>query len=226
MVIWNTFSSSPENPRWRAFIPTTEAMSLSVHRIILAQILRDLNREGYWSADQLDKNAGIKRRRTHGFDMSKLNASSLFYLPAQASHPSGSFFTDHNGSSRQALEPVKWIKRAVRTGKGLVNDEGPDAVASIPVAVPQARKSLPGPRDQERLKDAIWTTANQQAGKGHLAFFRLALRLRTAGLAPTEISDVLYEEARRARSPAKRRGEIAGIIRKFQRRRPDLVRAA
>lgn len=229
VVTWNTFSSSPENPRWRAFIPTTEAMSLSVHRIILAQILSDLNGHGFWSAEQLAKNAGIKRRRTHGFDMSKLNAASLFYLPAQAAHPSGSFFTDHTGPSKHALEPVKWIKRAVRAGKRLVNAEGPDVVARGPAAIPQAFKTLEGPRDQERLKDAAistWTTATQQAGQGHRAFFRLALGLRTAGLTPSEISEVLYEEARRARQPAQRRGEIARIIRKFQQKRPHLVRAA
>ena len=228
-MVWNTFSSTLEKPRWRAFIPTTEAMSLTVHRIILAQVLSDLNGHGFWSAEQLAQNAGIKSRRTHGFDLSKLNAASLFYLPAQAADPRCSFFEDHNGSSRKALEPVKWIKRAVRTKKGQVSNGAPGAVESASAAVQQVREPIGGLRDRERLKEAAistWIAANQQVGQGNRAFFRLALGLRTAGLTPIEINDVLYEEARRARHPAERRGEIARIVRKFQQRRPDLARAA
>lgn len=232
IVVWNTFSSTPENPRWRAFIPTTGAMSLSVHRIILAQILSDLNGHGFWSAEQLAKNAGIKRRRTHGFDMSKLNAASLFYLPAKAANPRGSFFEDHGHDRRLALEPVRWINRAVRSG---VAARHAAAEAPTPTIPPESglvqgtatdAHALPNREAKKAAAIRDWTVANQQAGEGHRAFYRLALRLVRAGLTHSEIRDILHEEARWARSPAERRGEIARIIRKFQQRRPARARAA
>ena len=85
MVISNSFSSTPEAPRWRAVIPTTCAMTADVHAEIIGQIMKALNRRGYYSKTQLEKRAakGIGGKR-HGFDTSKLNPSSLFYLPAQA----------------------------------------------------------------------------------------------------------------------------------------------
>lgn len=233
IVVWNTFSSTPEKPRWRAFIPTTEAMSLTVHQIILAQILSDLNRAGFWSAEQLAENAGIKHRRTHGFDLSKLNAASLFYLPAQAADPRGSFFEEHNNDRRRALDPVKWIKRAVQGGVAAGQDavESPSFTTS-PDGPPGSLQStqadsLSSTASEAQKASAIrdWTAANQQQGQGNRAFYRLALRLVRAGLPHSEIREVLHEEARWARSPAERRGEIARIIQKFQRR-PDFARAA
>ena len=234
IVVWNTFSSTPENPRWRAFIPTTEAMSLTVHRLILGQILADLNRAGFWSAEQLDKNAGIKRRRTHGFDMSKLNGASLFYLPAQAAHPEGSFFEDYTDSKREALEPVKWINRAIQSGVAAkASAVGSSSFTTSPFAVLenlQSTQTAPHtpPASEAQKASAIrdWTTANQQQGQGNRAFYRLALRLFRAGLTHSEIRDVLHEEARWARNPAERRGEISRIIQKFQRGRPDHKKAA
>lgn len=217
IVVWNTFSSTPEKPRWRAFIPTTEAMSLPVHRLILGQILADLNGAGFWSADQLDKNAGIKRRRTHGFDMSKLNAASLFYLPAQAADPRGSFFEDHTGLKRRALEPVKWIKRAVRVAK--VPPGQRDCVSSTRSI--KLRKSDQTTDLTGKMEKAVatWTSASQQVGQGHRAFYRLALGLRSAGLDATEMSEKLYDQAVWARNPTERRSEIPGIVRKLGR--PD-----
>ena len=215
VVISNTYSSTPEKPRWRAFIPTTEAMSLSVYRLILGQIFSDLNGAGFWSAEQLSAKAGVKHRRTHGFDMSKLNGASLFYLPAQSAHPSGSFFQDHAGPARKALEPVTWIKRAIRTSKV------PPAAASgstskQPAKVPQIDQSGP---QASRVEKAIaaWTSVNQQVGKGHAAFYRLALSLRSAGLDAREMADTLYDQAIWARNPTERRDEIPRIVRKLGR---------
>ena len=230
MVVWNTYSSTSEKPRWRAFIPTTEAMTLEVHRMILRQILSDLNRQGYWSEEQLAKNSGIKRRRTHGFDLSKLNAASLFYLPCQAADPLGSFFEDHSGGGRSALEPVKWVRRAVRSGAadgGAEASDSPsrDGMPDVPVAEGDDRCLDAVLASRKAAAIAEWTMANQQRGQGHRAFYRLALRLRGAGLDLSEMRHVLEEEARWARSPADRRGEIAGIIRKFQGERTRRRRA-
>ena len=108
MVITNSFSSTAKEPRWRVFIPTTIAMPIAAYKAIGEQIMRTVNRAGYWSQEQLDADTRIKSRKTHGFDMGKLTPSSLFYLPCQAENPADSFFIDHNSASRQPLDPYVW----------------------------------------------------------------------------------------------------------------------
>jgi hypothetical protein len=70
VVVWNTSSSTAAKPRWRAFIPTTCAMSIDVHRLVMQRFEKVLNQQGYWSKKQLQKRPGIKVRRCHGFDES------------------------------------------------------------------------------------------------------------------------------------------------------------
>src|SRR5208337_4004238 len=49
MAIWNTYSHTPQKPRWRVFIPTSMAMSLEVHRLIMRKFENVLNKNGYWT---------------------------------------------------------------------------------------------------------------------------------------------------------------------------------
>ena len=83
-------------------------MPIAAHKAIGEQIMRTLNRAGYWSKKQLETNERIKSRKHHGFDMGKLTPSSLFYLPCQAENPANSFFIDHNSPGRQPLDPYVW----------------------------------------------------------------------------------------------------------------------
>jgi hypothetical protein len=139
MVIMNSYSSTPEAPRWRAFIPTTVAMPIAAHKAIAEQIMRTLNREGYWSKKQLEKNDRIKVRRHHGFDMGKLTACSLFYLPCQAANPANSFFMDHNGTGRQPIDPYVWAGYAANHHRPAPE---PVAIAEPAVTIPQ-RTDIP-----------------------------------------------------------------------------------
>jgi hypothetical protein len=115
VVVWNTSSSTAEKPRWRAFIPTTCAMSMDVHRLLMTQFETVLNRAGYWSKKQLAKKPGIKSQRCHGFDESKFNAASLFYLPSQAKDPKDSFFRDcaEDDPKRGPLDVHQWIEHCI-----------------------------------------------------------------------------------------------------------------
>jgi hypothetical protein len=105
MTIFNSYSSTPETPRWRVFVPTTVAMSIAAHKAITGQIMATANKAGYWSAKQLEDDSRIKSRKHHGFDMSKLTPSSLFYLPCQAANPAHSFFMDFADQNRKPLDP-------------------------------------------------------------------------------------------------------------------------
>jgi len=132
MLIVNSFSSTPEKPRWRVFIPTTVAMPIAAHRAIAEQIMRTLNRAGYWSKKQLEANDRIKSRKHHGFDMGKLTPSSLFYLPCQAEDPANSFFIEHNSPDRAPLDPYEWAGYAANHRRPLA-----EAVETVKLTVIQ-----------------------------------------------------------------------------------------
>jgi hypothetical protein len=241
VVVWNTYSSTAEKPRWRAFIPTTCAMSKDVHGIIMAQIERVLNKQGYWSKRQLDQNPRIKARATHGFDLSKFNAASLFYLPCQAKDPKDSFFIDHNDGNRGALNLHQWIERCILD---LRPEMEPKPVATSPAApetpapasvsanLQAVRDKLVADQAEGRagrqnamIEKAVENWRSTPRGDGHSAFFRLGAALQRAGLDEEAIRRTLHDEAIHARSPKERRAEIKDILRSLQKR-GSLGRAA
>jgi hypothetical protein len=50
---FNTYSSTPEAPRWRAFIPTTMAMTQDIHTRVLSDLVRVMENAGWFSAEQI-----------------------------------------------------------------------------------------------------------------------------------------------------------------------------
>jgi hypothetical protein len=232
MVIFNSYSSTREKPRWRAFIPTTVAMPIIAHEAICQQIMRTLNRDGYWSQTQLDADPRIKSRKTHGFDMGKLTPSSLFYLPCQSENPVHSFFIDHNLASRQPLDPYVWAGYAANHHRP---EPEPSAQPTTPTVAEPVQPTMPPTvcpklrRMRELLADeaaakvqddrarrqaaAIQKWHDTPAETGNRAFFQLAVDLRGIGLSMAEIGDVLRLEAGYARHPAERRREVRNIVR-------------
>jgi hypothetical protein len=210
------------------FIPTSLAMSLDVHRMIMKKFEKVLNKKGYWTKKQLGKNRRIKNGLCHGFDESKFNAASLFYLPCQAKNPADSFFHEFNDASRGPLNVERWLDDCIA---GLRPDPEPEPQA---VAAPLPAKSegalctqLTKLRRELQAKKAanpthiIETATNEwrltPRGDGHAAFFRLARALHWAGLTDAELTQKLREEAAYAHSPADRRAEIRELVKKLGR---------
>ncbi len=239
IVVWNTASSTPEKPRWRAFIPTTCAMSVEVHKLIIAEIVGVLERAGYWGQRKLEKDARLKGKHCHGFDESKFTANSMFYLPCQARHPKGSFFTDFGVRDpwRGPLSVHDWLDHVI--GKWKPEPEIipilPLTEASIvlpnpaPTSAPPTklkalrerlvldhRQSMAG-RQEEKVMRAIETWRSTPSGMGHRNFFVLGAALWRAGLEPHEVRLKLQEEVMFSTSPRERRSEISGIIKKLER---------
>lgn len=243
IVVWNTASSTAAAPRWRAFIPTSLAMSLDVHALIMAQIERVLNKAGYWGKRQLEKRSGIKERRCHGFDESKFNGASLFYLPCQAKDPAHSFFVDYGEGdpNRAPLNLYAWIDDCILSLRP--EPEPATAVAPIPIApVAMAQPMLTAKTVCSKLqamRDALaaeqaqtssgrrdarvaaaverWHQTAGISGTGHAEFFRLAAALHRAGLDEYEIRLKLQQEAGCSGSSRERRGEIKGILTSLRR---------
>ena len=107
------------------FIPTTIAMPIAAYKAIGEQIMRTVNRAGYWSQKQLDADPRIKSRKTHGFDMGKLTPSSLFYLPCQAQNPARQLLHRPQLGQPSAARSVcvGWVcRQPSSTGAGTIGD--------------------------------------------------------------------------------------------------------
>ena len=227
MCMYSTFTSTPEKPKWRCFIPTTHSMSIRVHDTIVKQMLQVLNEAGYWGADQLAKNPKIKSRLDHGFDRSKFTPSSMFYLPSRpkVGEP---FFKDFNDDLRGPLDVPRWIETSIL-------DLNPK-----PIVVPRVDKTLEGRSPAVRkllvaLRDTDTGTiygVNRQAvdraledwhytprGEGNKQFFVLGSRLQDAGMELDEIEQTLRAEYTSSGSSSiDRRNQIRSIISTLARR--------
>jgi len=231
MVIVNSYSSTPKAPRWRVFIPTTVAMPIAAHRAIGEQIMRSVNRAGYWSKKQLDANDRIKSRLCHGFDIGKLTPSSLFYLPCQAENSANSFFIDHNAPSRLPLDPYQWAEFAANHHR-----PSPEPVAVVSsTVVPLEQRPMPM-TDCPKLRRMRKLIAEEEAAKfdhvraqrqaaaierwrgslpgdGNRGFFQLGVDLCSAGMIMADIDSILRQEAGYGRHPSERRAQIKCIMR-------------
>ena len=193
-----------------------------------------VNEAGYWSRQQLDDGRSRKSPQHHGFDMSKLVPSSLFYLPCQAKNPTDSFFTDFDDSKREPLDPYQWAKFAANRSRPEPEVMPPAAVVrparpviEAPINISPELRAL---RDRLRADEAnAWQNRQAEerdaaiaawrvaaAGDGNHAFFVLGSTLVRLGLSHAEVEAILRQEANFARSPRERRDQIAPMLRKLK----------
>ena len=234
IVTFNTYSSTPANLRWRAFIPTTYAMPVEVHGKILNAIVGILREHDYHSAKELERDKRIKVRKTHGIDTGKFAASSMFYLPCRAADPEGSFFYDHNDGMRGPLDPYHWAQSCIDI------DDPDSPVLRTPIIVPPTTIPTGGSPELQairaklasdsstatmslrahRVADAVqeWREVGCLAGHGDSGFFRLGAALASAGLSAFDITSQLKEEAAFANSPRDRLAQVSGVVRSLAKR--------
>ncbi len=216
IACWNTFSSTPERPRWRAFIPTTQAMSKKVHQLVLQQIVKVLNKNGFWSKEDLHRRPRLRSRLLHGFDRATMTSAALFYLPCQAADPRGSFFVDFDAAGRRPLEPVLWIKRAIIEPLPEVGPPDTAQWSAPPAGPPSDLRLTVRSRDQDALASSAigqWRAGCRTGGVGNTEFFKLAVGLRKAGYDDHQLEMTLRDQASAARHPHERRMEISRLVR-------------
>ncbi|MBU6357063.1 MAG: DEAD/DEAH box helicase family protein [Rhodospirillales bacterium] len=219
MVIYNTYSSTNAAPRWRVFVPTTMSMPAAVFSAIINIITKTLNENGYWSDKQLADGRPRKDPQRHGFDMTKLVPTSLFYLPCQAKDTADSFFTDYNGKRRQPLDPYQWAEFAARAARP--TPEPPATVVKLKPATSEDAVPTKSSEDSREAAIATWRCAAK--GHGHNEFFKLACKLRGSGMPLDEVRATLQSEVSFARSPDDRRRQISGIMASLTTDRPELA---
>jgi hypothetical protein len=215
MACFNSHGSRPGAERYRVFIPTTCAMSVEAHRLVVGQIVEALRRHGCGSPAEVERNP---RLRPHGFDRSKFTGLSLFYAPCQAAAgPEASFFIDHAGPGRAPLDVRLWVSKPV-----VHEDEEPAPFPPMAGGSEwfRATRERLGAGAEGRREAAIteWRANGVLPGRGHLGLYKLALRLARSGMDAGELRLALWSEAGLAHSPAERRAEIDGLVQILRRK--------
>ncbi len=94
MVVTNTYRHTPEKPRFRVIISTTQSMSLEAYDLIYHGIASKLEEAGY-SVEGWKRTSRYAPSRKSGLDWGKRAPTSIFNAPCQAENPSESFFDIH-----------------------------------------------------------------------------------------------------------------------------------
>lgn len=171
IFIFNTFSSTPDRPRWRAYIPTATVMPSVCYTRIVARIFTLLEQAGF---------------ENHGFDKGKKSAADLMYLPCQAAHPEGTFFIEYRSPSRAPLDPMSWISF----------EDAPEILAGL-VKGSAAERSRRNPRIEADFEDDIlrWRTEGDISGNRNAGWTSLFFALLAKGMSIDRIQEVMTAEA-------------------------------
>lgn len=200
IVAFNTSSSTADDPRWRAYIPTSGIMTADVYQHVTGQIVRHVIESGW----RLTKRDPAKPDLVaHGIDLSKLKASDLFFLPCQARDKKASFFKDYKGSLREPLIVEDWINYSIlneQLSNGIVlrTDVGPELT--------EEQKIL--------LNNHLhrWQTVGTLPGRGDHELSRLAIGLFQMGVTRDLFENFLLHAAQGAHSPGDRVKQVKRIV--------------
>lgn len=196
LVIFNTYSSTPEKPRWRVYIPTECVMTKYIYRNIIEHIFSALESNGF------DKD-GDSGNRKHGFDKGKKNASDPMYLPCQAAHPRGSFFLEFREAPRSPLDPRSWINF----------DHEPESFIDL---VQRSRpyehyKPLPEVEIEQEL--FRWRVEGDRPHNRNVGWSALYFALLAKGVPGAKIEEIMTEEAGKCASIRLRNDRIKQLVR-------------
>ncbi|AWM88641.1 hypothetical protein C4E04_19175 [Microvirga sp. 17 mud 1-3] len=201
---WNSFRSTKEKPRFRIYIPTSTIIrSADDYETIAKEIVATVIDAGFTYKKQ---NRRFPNRKAHGIDGSKLNAASLFFRPCQAKDPKASFFEIFEDGGRKPLDPEEWL------------DKARERETRHPKPV-QPLINLRSSVDQAMVTAARrhWRSVCHIEKQGNTEFFKLGLKLASAGMNEEQIREVLNEEWPYARHPHERRSGVEWVIRSLRR---------
>ena len=184
MTIYSSFSSSKSSLRFRVYISTDTTMNAKQYRAVVDAILSVIRTGGF-----KDKKL-TRKSKIHGLDMGKRNASSLFYLPCKPKDPSGAYFKIFKRKPRKPLVVQEWIKKYIAKEEEGTFIETP--LQETDIGSLETHTFMPqeasGFVDQEAVERACAEWKVCPPGKGNDRFFKLGLKLASAGCDRSEIS--------------------------------------
>ena len=198
---YSSWSHTPETPRYRIGIPSTQLVRPDIHALILHTVVDRLEAARWGDA--------FAHGKKHGVDIGKLHEAAMFYLPSKK--PGGFIVHIHHG--RHPLNPQEWVN--------LIADDL--LLSPPPPAPPQMhshgdaawRMGTPAPVHQnEFMKWATdyWRARGCVKGKGRTQLWLLAKHLAAAGCSDKDMRTILHEQAGFASNPVERRGEIEALL--------------
>jgi hypothetical protein len=206
MAVFNTWHHAAEQPRFRVVIPTTDIMTADVYSVLQNHIESKL-RDGGYSVENKTKKPAWRNILRSGLDCGKQSPCSLFYLPSQAEVQKDSFFHYYDDAGREFLDAPVWIENTLIP------------IAPAPVDREQQSYQQPQTINQAAVDDAIAKWQTTPKGRGHDAFFQLAVDLRGAGMGGIDIKFTLGVQSHFGKSSTERKAEIPDIMRSLQRSR-------
>ena len=246
--MWNSFNNGKDGlTKYRVLFPTKSPMTAEMYHAVWDAIAARIRDFGYYVGTDLTYDKAVKSGRAipnkSGLDASKRTANSFFYLPCRAGLGlKQTFWRENWADGVPLLDPELWINYAPLEAQQY---EVKAAYQNPPAPLLQrVRERLA--RDAEQHDDdtdhadreaaraagqiaardaaiAQWRSA--PPGTGNAAFYRLAFRLKAAGMEDTDIRITLEQEAAFGQSPAERRAQIPSILASL-RRLGTMTRAA
>ena len=193
-IICNTYSSTKAEPKFRIIYPTKRPMIKAEYDLIVRDIMNVLFHNGY---DVKEGNGRIK----HGFDPSKFNAASMFYIPCQSKEPGGNRLKRYNKGS--LLNPDDYLERLLPE----INQKS-DIIRPVEDSGNRFRN------EAGIIKAlAVWDSVRNIEKIGHNSFYTLGFHLSLCGMTEFDLRTTLNEQAYSARFTKRRLKEIDGIIR-------------
>jgi hypothetical protein len=210
MVVYNTHSSHNDCLRYRVWIPTTQAISVDVHAELISQIFARLTRAKWRTAEAIVKLPAGHGCRPHGFDMGKLNAASLFFLPCRAAAGAEhSFFIEYNTDVGREIDPVRWVTHTTI-------DHRPEPEVII---VPSAQADDETTTDRTRKCEAVLAKFAQD-NRGYAKFAPAVWSLLHIHDGDRYAADPYIRRAvSMARTPEERARDLERVIKKYDPRK-------
>jgi hypothetical protein len=202
---YSSWSHTPETPRYRICIPSTQLVRPDIHALILHTVVDRLEAVGWGDA--------FAPGKKHGVDIGKLHEAAMFYLPSK--RPDGFIVHVHQG--RSPLNPHEWVD--------LIADEL--LLSPPPPAPPQTHSHGDAACREEALVPIhqigfvqwaidYWRAQGCVKGKGRTQLWLLAKHLAAAGCRDEDMRAILHEQAGFASNPVERRGAIEALLNDLQ----------
>ena len=198
IIAFSTWSSTKEQPRWRAYIPTDCVMSIDEYQAITKEFLRKMIDSGY-RHKKVDPSQPL--RKAHGLDLGKMGPSCLFYLPCLSQVHEASFFLDFK-KDRKTLCVQEWIAfgSIVNETEAVDDPDLQEAKANIDIS-PHIER---------------WREQGTLQGCGDSEMYVLANDLHRIGIRGTRLESILVCEAALAHSPKDRLRQVKRIMKSLR----------
>ena len=212
VVAYNTFTHTAMKPRYRLYLPTNRPVHDREYRAIYSEIVYILESKAYCRGSiEAVRTRGLGNQPHHGIDH-RPNPCSLFALPCQAKNVKDSFFVEHKGAGREAIDVDAWLSNLI------CDYDSSDFDANIYSEL-GSDDTLIGDDQLSGVERAMteWYRIGVFPGEGHDGLLSLYHSLTKLRLPVGMVAEKLHEAALSSNSPIDRRKQADRLITTLKR---------